>query len=142
MGTIAQIFESGQQSSQKGHFRNLVMLARIDGKLDESENSLLMRVAARLSITNEQMKEILDDANAYPMIPPTTREERYERFIQLVQMMLLDGKIDKSEDHLVHRFAISLGFTEERFLEKYPQIVELVQKGMDRDEILESIMKK
>ncbi|MFT6983985.1 MAG: hypothetical protein ACJAUD_002765, partial [Crocinitomicaceae bacterium] len=34
MGTIAQQFESGGQSSDKGIFNNLVMLARVDGTVD------------------------------------------------------------------------------------------------------------
>jgi len=44
MGTIAQIFESGKQSANKGLFNNLVMLARVDGKVDEAEAQLLDRI--------------------------------------------------------------------------------------------------
>ena len=41
MGTIAQLFESGKQSSNKGMFKNMVMLARVDGHVDETELRLL-----------------------------------------------------------------------------------------------------
>ena len=140
MGTIAHRFETGEQSSQKGHFRNLIMLARIDGKMGEEEKTLLARMAQKLSITDEQVKEILDDSNNYPMIPPTTREERYERFIQLIQMIAVDGEVSNKEDLLVHRYGIALGFTQERMDEKYPIILEKVKNGMSREDILDTIL--
>ncbi len=140
MGTIAHRFETGEQSSQKGHFRNLIMLARIDGKLGAEEKALLNRMAQRLSITDEQVKEIMDDSNSYPMIPPISREERYERFIQLIQMIFADGVVNEKEDVLVHRFGIALGFTQERMDEKYPLILDMVKRGKTREDILDSIL--
>lgn len=140
MGTIAHRFESGEQSSQKGHFRNLIMLARIDGKMDDEEKALLNRIANRLGLTDQQVKDVLDDANNYPMIPPVSREERYERLIQLVQMICVDGEVSPKEDILVHRYGIALGFTQERLDEKYPTILEKVRNGMGREEILDQIL--
>jgi uncharacterized tellurite resistance protein B-like protein len=140
MGTIAHRFESGEQSSQKGHFRNLIMLARIDGKMDDGEKSLLAKISNRLGLTDEQVKDVLNDANNYPMIPPVSREERYERLIQLVQMICVDGKIDPKEDILIHRYGIALGFTQERLDEKYPIILDKVKNGMGREEILDTIL--
>jgi hypothetical protein len=140
MGTIAHRFETGEQSSQKGHFRNLIMLARIDGKVGEEEKALLSKIANRLALTDEQVKEILDDSNSYPMIPPISREERYERFIQLIQMILADNEISDKEDILVHRYGIALGFTQERMDEKYPVIVEKLRNGISREDILDNIL--
>ncbi len=140
MGTIGHHFESGEQSSQKGHFRNLIMLARIDGKLSTEEKGLLDRIARRLSLTDEQVKEVLDDANSYPMIPPVSRVERYERLIQLTQMIFVDGNIDPKEEVLIHRYGIALGFTEERLIEKYPVILKNVRMGMKREEILDAVL--
>jgi len=140
MGTIAHRFESGEQSSQKGHFRNLIMLARVDGAMDEEEKTLLNKLARKLSITDEQVKEILDDSNNYPMIPPISREERYERFIQLIQMIAVDGEVSEKEDLLAHRYGFALGFTQETIDEKYPVILEKVNAGMSREDILDSIL--
>ena len=33
MSSFSQCFDSGEQARQKGHFRNLIMLARIDGSI-------------------------------------------------------------------------------------------------------------
>lgn len=140
MGTIAQLFESGEQSADKGYFNNLVMLARVDGKVDNEEIDLLTRIATRLGLTPEQVKEIVEHSDQYPMVPPASREERYERFIQFVKMICVDGHIAPSEEKLVAKYGIALGFTEERINEKYPIILERVKAGVSRDAILEEVM--
>jgi uncharacterized tellurite resistance protein B-like protein len=140
MGSIAQFFESGEQSSQKGHFRNLVMLARVDGAVGEEELALLMRIAKRLSLTEEQVIEIRNDKNNYPMVPPSGKEERYERLINLVKMTFVDGEVITEEEKLVRRYAYALGFDQEQFETIYPKILELVIGGKTRDEILETLM--
>lgn len=140
MGTIAQLFESGERSADKGYFNNLVMLARVDGKIDTAEVNLLSRIATRLGLTSEQVKEIIAHSDQYPMVPPVSREERYERFIQFVKMITVDGKVDPIEEKLVSKYGIALGFTEERINEKYPVILEKIIAGVDRDQILEDIL--
>ena len=140
MGTIAQLFESGERSADKGYFNNLVMLARVDGKIDTSEVNLLSRIATRLGLTSEQVKEIIAHSDQYPMVPPVSREERYERFIQFVKMVTVDGKVDPAEEKLVAKYGIALGFTEERINEKYPVILDKIQAGVDRQQILEEVL--
>lgn len=140
MSTIAQLFESGEQARQKGHFRNLVMLARVDGTVSREENLLLQRIAQRLSLTNEQVKEIQDNPQDYPMMPPSTREERYERFIQLIQLLTVDGQSDKNEEQYVKQLGIQLGFTPDRIEEKFPVILEHLRKGMTRESVLEAVI--
>ncbi len=140
MGTIARLFDSGEKRADKGYFNNLVMLARVDGKVDAAELNLLTRIATRLGLTSEQVKEIIEHSDHYPMIPPVSREERYERFIQFVKMIYVDGTIDPSEEKLVSKYGTALGFTEDRINEKYPVILEKVKAGISRQDILEQIL--
>lgn len=140
MSSLAQLFESGEQSRQKGHFRNLVLLTRLDGTVSESEMQLLKRIANRLSLTNEQVEDIINNPEDFPTIPPATREERYERFIQLIQFLVVDGQSDKKEEAMVRRLGIELGFTPERIDEKFPIILEHLRNGMTREEVLTKVM--
>lgn len=140
MGTIAQLFESGERSADKGYFNNLVMLARVDGKIDTSEVNLLSRIATRLGLTSEQVKEIIAHSDQYPMVPPVSREERYERFIQFIKMVNVDGVVDPAEEKLVSKYGTALGFTDERIEEKYPIILEKVQAGISRQDILDQVL--
>jgi len=141
MSSIAHIFESGERSRQIGHFRNLVMLARIDGSVSNLEQQLLNRVARRISLTDEQVAEICNNPNDYPMIPPANREERYERFIQLIQLVIADGVVDASEVKLVKSLGVALGFTPDKIDEKFPIILEHLRKGMSREEVFMAVMR-
>ncbi len=141
MNSIAHLFESGERSRQIGHFRNLVMLARIDGSVSNLEQQLLNRVARRISLTDEQVAEICNNPDDYPMIPPATREERYERFIQLIQLIIADGVVDANEVKLVKSLGVALGFTPAKIDEKFPIILEHLRKGMTREEVFETIMR-
>ncbi len=140
MGTIAQFFESGEQSANKGYFNNLVMLARIDGKVDNDEINLLTRIATRLGLTSKQVKEIIEHPDQYPMVPPVSLEERYERFIQFVKMICVNGHIEPSEERLVSKYGTALGMTEESIEKMYPIILAKVKAGISRDVILEDIL--
>lgn len=139
MGTIAQIFESGERSAHKGLFNNLVMLARVDGEVAASEQNLLKRIAKRLALTDEQVKEIMDHPDSYPMVPPVSKEERYDRFIQFVEMVCIDGVIDPAEENLTHKYGLALGFTEDVH-EIEVKVIDLFKAGKSRSEILEEMM--
>ena len=139
MGTIAQLFESGEQKANKGHFMNLVMLARVDGRIDTTELALLDRIARKLSLTEEQIKEIVKNVEDYRMIPPISEIERLERFIQLVQMAMVDGVVDPSEEGLVHKYGVLLGFKDEDVKAHFPSIVEMIQNGKSVDEIVTAL---
>ena len=140
MGNLSQLFESGEQTGQKGHFMNLVLIARFDGKVNDSEKKLLQAIASRLSLTPEQVSEISDNPEQYPVIPPYSREERYERFIQLIEMALVDGVMSEEEEKLVDQLGVSLGLSAETVAEISKVIISKVKAGHSRDEILDAIL--
>jgi uncharacterized tellurite resistance protein B-like protein len=140
MTSIASLFESGEQARGKGHFKNLVMVARMDGEIDEAEQHLLNRMADRLSLTKEQISEVMEDAATYATAPPVSREERYERFIQLIQMCIIDGALNKREEQLVRKFGLTLGMTEEKVNLHFPIILKKLTDGHSREEVLEAVL--
>ena len=140
MGTIAQIFESGERSADKGIFNNLVMLARVDGEVAETEQNLLKRIASRLSLTDEQVQEIMEHPGSYPMVPPSSKEERYERFIQFVEMICIDGVIDPAEENLASKYGIALGFDSDAINSIEKAVIEHFKAGKSHDEIMEAIL--
>ena len=140
MGTIAHAYGSGEQAANEGIFSNLVTLARVDGKIDAEEKKLLERVARRLSLTPEQAKDIMNHPDEFPMIPPSGKEERFERLIQFMQMTFIDGHVDESERRLVGRFGIALGFSDEDVHVNTDAILEMLKAGSSNDEILSELM--
>jgi len=142
MGTIAQLFESGQKKADKGLFNNLVMLARVDGNIDDKEVQLLARMAKRLSLTEEQVTEIIENPDAYPMTPPLGKEERFDRLVVFIQMVVVDGVVDPAEEELITKYALALGFTEDQIKVHAPDILAHAKDGLSKEEILEILLKK
>jgi len=140
MGTIAEIFQSGEQSALKGTFNNLVMLARVDGKVDETEQALLDRIAHRLSLTDEQVQEIISHPENYPMQPPTSKEDRFERFVQFMEMVCVDGVIDPKEEMLAGKYGAALGFNSTDVENMESKIIDHIQSGKSTSEIVDLLV--
>lgn len=140
MGSIGHRYESGAQAANKGHYNNLVMLTRVDGKVHDSEFELLARMAQRLSLTDEQVKEIIRNPEEYPMIPPFSKEERFERFIQFIEMTFVDGEIDPKEEALISKYGVKLGIDPEEVSKYSALIIDKVKESIDSSEILKLVM--
>lgn len=140
MSGIAQIFESGEHKSRQGHFRNLVMLARADGKIDPEEQLLLNRMARRLSLTDAQVKEIIEHEDQYPTIPPFSLEDRYERFVRFTQMVMSNGTVSQAEKSMAIKFGVALGLDEKKVEPCFNAILEMWLNGMDATEIVEELI--
>lgn len=139
MGTIAQVYESGGQSANKGIFSNLVTLTRVDGNVADEEIALLNKIARRLSLTSEQANEIILHPESYPMVPPISQEERFARYIQFIQMTFVDGVVDEQEEKLIAKYGIALGFKDEEARKHATNILNQVVDGVKPEEILKSI---
>jgi len=140
MGTIAHAYNSGGQNAKEGLFSNLVTLSRVDGHVDAEEIAMLERVAMRLSLTPEQAKDIIKHPEEYPMTPPVSKEERFDRLIQFAGMAYADGVIDASEEKLIGRFGVALGFDFNDVQSHLENIVEKMKTETPKDEILKSLM--
>ena len=142
MSTLAQVFESGEQSSQKGHFRNLVLLSRLDGEVTASEEKLLNKIAQRLSLTDEQVKEIKNNPENYHSIPPYDMEERVSRLIHFFQVAMDDDVITESEKNAINKCAVSLGFSMEYMNNNFDNIQKQILNGKNKDEIMTILLEK
>ncbi|MDX2361095.1 MAG: hypothetical protein QNK23_09830 [Crocinitomicaceae bacterium] len=140
MSTITHAYNSGGQNAKEGLFSNLVTLSRADGHVDAVEAAMLERVALRLSLTPEQAKDIIKHPEEYPMTPPVSKEERFERLIQFASMAFADGVIDESEEKLIGRFGVALGFDFDDVKTHLVTIIEQMKANTPKDEILKSLM--
>jgi len=108
--SIASLFESGETTQDKGHVKNLVLLAQADGVVSDEELLLIHRVGLHIGLTYSQIGSIIDDPTGYTVIPPVSKVERLEHMIDMVSLIQSDGVIDESEMKLIRRFAVQIGF--------------------------------
>lgn len=137
--SILDVFENGAQKKNKGHFRNLVLLATADGEISAEENELLDRIAKRISLSADQVEAIKADPKSFKINPPTNKEERLERLINLEEMVEIDGEIEK-ELKMAVRFGIGLGYREESVVGLMKVIKDKRKEGLKNHEILDYMM--
>lgn len=138
--SIAELFESGERKQDKGHFRNLVLLARVDGGISEVEQKLLTRIGSRLGLTSAQIDDITENPERYPITPPSGKEERIERFVQLCEMVTVDGNVAASEKQVIRRISVALGFNDDNFEAYFEQITNMFLGGQSRAQIIEELV--
>jgi len=135
------LFDSGKHKKNLGHFASIVTLASADGAVNENELALLKRLARKLDVDNSEFNEILETPNRYPINPPNNKFERLERIYDLFKIVYSDNRMDDSEEKLVNKYAIGLGFNSEdakRIINKSKEIF----GGKIKYEDFESIINK
>jgi hypothetical protein len=90
--------------------------------------------------TVEQVSEILENPNNYPMIPPSGKEDRIERFVQFIEMICIDGVIVAKEEKLANKYGIALGYKSEQVIELEAIIIDKLKAGVEANEIIASLM--
>ncbi|NMH27772.1 tellurite resistance TerB family protein [Flavobacterium silvaticum] len=109
--SISDLFDSGFQSRNKGHFASIVRVAMENGHLSEEERLFLDKLAVQLEISKEEFNEILENPRKYPINPPHLYTQRLERLYDLSRMVYADHVLGPKQKEILSRFALALGFT-------------------------------
>ena len=133
--SIADLFEGGERTQDKGQFMNLVLLANADGKLEDVELTLLYKIGRNIGLTYTQIGSIIDDPKEHYIIPPFGKDERFEMLLDLVRIMVIDNEIDPQEMNLMESFVVQLGYKSLDDID-LESIVALIKRGEDNDTIL------
>lgn len=138
--SIASYFESGETSQDKGHVKNLVLLAQADGHVSDEELVLIHRIGRHVGLTYGQIGEIIDDPHGYSVIPPVSKLERIEHMAHMVDVVQADGVLDQKEMDLLSVFAIQIGFedVEDAHIE---EVLAMLKEDMDYEDIAEKLAK-
>jgi len=132
--SFTDLFESGLHRKNLAHFAAMVNIAASDSKIDESEMSLLKRMAQKLNITDEEFKKVLKDPTKYPVHPSLSADERLERLLDLFKIIFIDHSIDQEERVLIEKYAIGLGYPEEKASELIEKSIKIFQGGLDLED--------
>ena len=112
--SFADLYSSGEHRRNLAHFAALATLASIDGEISVEEKKLLDRFASKLDITESEYQEVLKKENKYPIDSTPDSEKRLERLFDLFKIVYSDHEIDDEERVLIKKYAIGLGFTDEK----------------------------
>jgi uncharacterized tellurite resistance protein B-like protein len=137
--SIVNLFEHGERKQDKGHFRNLVLLAKSDNEVAEAEDKLLDAIGQELGLTVEQIEDIKENPENYAINPPSDKTERFEQMVNLIQMVQADGKVEEAELRILEKIAVAIGYNDLDDVD-VESILALIVRGEDLDVIIDELM--
>lgn len=132
--SIVDLYESSKHRNNVAHFSAIFNLAIIDGDLNEDEEKLVNRFARKLDITEAEYEEIVENSKKYPVVPQAKTDDRLERLLDLFKIIYSDHQIDDAELKLILRYAIQLGFSEEKAEEIISKTTKIFSGKIDLDQ--------
>jgi uncharacterized tellurite resistance protein B-like protein len=139
--TLSEIYTSGIQKQNRGHFANIVKIAKADNKVTLEEEALLYKMARNLNLSIVNFNKILENPEKFPINPPGNSEDRITRLFGLAKMVLADGDVAVEEIKLMHKIAIGLGFSSRNVEKVCQKSIELVAKNVALEFFIDEIRK-
>ncbi|HEY8935525.1 MAG TPA: hypothetical protein VIM65_09915 [Cyclobacteriaceae bacterium] len=95
------------------HFRNLISLAVVDGRIEEVERVALAKIAFEQGIPLDRLNVMLNRGDEYIYLIPQNMEDRELQLEQMITLALIDGEFAQAELELISMVAEKLGFTQD-----------------------------
>ena len=123
---LIRIFITDKEGIRRSHVKNLVTIAMADGRLDQEEWDLLMRIARHLGMEEEEIKNIKNGFEKTDFVPPKKYEDKVQQVRDLVAIMMIDGEINEKELELCKKAAVRLKIP--------PELVDEMISGNDKSQ--------
>lgn len=78
-------------------FESLVAIAFADGVLDPIEEEFLKQKQKDLNISDSCYKEVVSQGKANKLNIPSSYEDKEEQLIDMIEMAMIDGRLDPQE---------------------------------------------
>lgn len=131
--SFSDLYSHGFKARNRDHFAAIVKIALSDGVISSEEEAFINRTAINLEIDDIEVESIKSNIDDYPINPPADVQRRLERLYDLSRMVFADSIADESEQKLMHRLVIGLGFPADQALSIISRAFELIEKGSDED---------
>lgn len=126
MDILSNIFGPDKEGLRRSHVKNLITIALADGHLSEDEWELLVYLASRLGMEEEEINAIKENPDAVTFVMPKTHDQRVQQIEDLVLLMSIDHDINPNEIELCKKISMKL--------DVLPQIVDDIIARRHSDE--------
>lgn len=99
------------------HFRNLVSLIAVDGKILEVERASLYKIAYEHGIPLDRFNVMVEHAHEYIYLIPQNHIDKEKQLEEMVKIAIVDDEFAPSELELIHRVAEKLGVPNDKLEE-------------------------
>jgi len=105
------------------HIQNLVVLAYVDGVIDQEEIELLHELAQEIGISPEELDHWLENSQELALRIPDSNQEREKHLIDMINLSNSDGHFSHAEFELCQLMAEKL---------PYDGLIHAIHKRMNR----------
>ncbi len=95
------------------HFRNLLSLSAVDGKIEHVERVALSKIAFEWGIPLDRLNFMINKASEYIFLIPQNNEDREKQLEQMISLAKVDGEFAPAELELIKMVGGKLGFSNE-----------------------------
>jgi uncharacterized tellurite resistance protein B-like protein len=127
---------------RKEHYIQLVNIAKVDGKISESELELLHKEGRKFGLTDPEIDKLIKTGDPHNYNPPYSLRDKFDELCEIGEMILADGIITENEKRLMKKYAIAAGFTDHAIEKIIPFIFEGLKKGLDEEHLFHDFKKK
>ncbi|CAN5433141.1 hypothetical protein BH23BAC1_BH23BAC1_10430 [soil metagenome] len=106
------LFEHQFLSFKKKHMLNLIAMARADGKFHKKELEVLYKIGRKYELKPRHVDDLLALNKLPEPVKPANHDKCMEQLYDLVEMMLADGVIEKTEIEFCLNFVRKFGYKE------------------------------
>ncbi|MBZ9652499.1 tellurite resistance TerB family protein [Psychroflexus montanilacus] len=126
-------YENIRASTKLNHFANLVNLAAIDGDIKPIEEKLLKRFSKKFDVSKQDYERILENPASFPVYAINSKTQRLEFLFDLLRIIYVDNEMDETEEFLILKYAVGLGFSEDHALEIIEKSKKLFENNFSFD---------
>lgn len=123
----------------KSHFLRLYKMALSDDDFDVLELNMLYHFAEERGIPKKELEKLLLKPIDHESSIPESLDERIEYLYDLSRMIWADKKITEDERNTLKKYCRKFEFLEENIEELTTYLLDCVQKGVKKDEIINQI---
>lgn len=123
----------------KSHFLRLYKMALSDDDFDVLELNMLYHFAEERGIPKKELEKLLLNPINHESSIPESLDERIEYLYDLSRMIWADKKITEDERNTLKKYCRKFEFLEENIEELTTYLLDCVQKGVKKDEIINQI---
>ena len=123
------------------HIKNLFILGKSDGILNEKEIQIISEIAKHHQISINEINYILSDKTQLPFSLPATFTDRLTMLYDLVLLMVSDLYIHENERELCIDLAKKFEFNPQLIDELTEDILSFVIEGKECDEAMKYLVK-
>jgi uncharacterized tellurite resistance protein B-like protein len=95
---MTSFFEHQRSTFKKSYMRNLIALATVDGRLDEGEIALILKIGKARGLKEWQIQTLLDeDHSRFEIFLPDAVNNRMNLLYDFMQIIYADGLVSADE---------------------------------------------